>query len=167
MKGRRLKVFQAHLGFYDAIVAAPSQKAALEAWGASGSEFAKGFARVATDPIAVKKALSDPGKVLRRPYGSNGEFKLEPDPIPAQKPTSRQRKQAAEKADQELRREDAARTAAERELREAQQAELRDLAELKKREAELAKEKSAARNRAQQRIKRAKARLAGTKGVWK
>jgi len=33
---RRLKVFRAHLGFYDSIVAAPSQKAAAEAWGARG-----------------------------------------------------------------------------------------------------------------------------------
>jgi hypothetical protein len=39
MKGRRLKVFQAHLGFYDTIVAAPSQKAALEARGASSRKF--------------------------------------------------------------------------------------------------------------------------------
>jgi hypothetical protein len=167
MKSRRLKVFQAHLGFYDTIVAAPSQKAALEAWGASGSEFAKGFARVATDSTAVKTALADPGKVLRRPFGSNGEYKLEPDSVPAQKPTSRQRNLAAEAADQEKRREAAARKAAEHALKEAQQAELRELAELKKREAELAKEKAAARNRAQERIERAKARLAGSKGVLK
>ena len=30
---RPLKVFRAHLGFYDTVVAVPSQKAAAEAWG--------------------------------------------------------------------------------------------------------------------------------------
>jgi len=73
------KVFRAHLGFYDTIVAATSQKAALAAWGAAPAEFAHGFAKVTTDPKAVAAALRQPGVVLRRPYGSKGEFKLVPD----------------------------------------------------------------------------------------
>ncbi len=157
-------MFQSHLGFYDMIVAAPSQKAALEAWGAGASEFAKGFARVATDPVAIKKALAHPGKALRRPFGSRGEYKFESDPVPVPKLTARQRKHAASAAEQEKRREAAARIAAEHELKGAQRAESRELAELKKREAQLAKEKAAARNRAKKRIARARAHLAGSKG---
>jgi hypothetical protein len=73
------KVFRAHLGFYDTIVAATSQKAALLAWGAGPSEFAHGFAHVTEDPQAVEAALKQPGVVLKRPYGSKGAFKFQPD----------------------------------------------------------------------------------------
>ena len=84
------KVFRAHLGFYDTIVAAPSQKAALAAWGASPSEFAHGFAKVTQDPQAIEAALAQPGVVLRRPYGTKGAFKLKPDA-----PVAPKRKRAA------------------------------------------------------------------------
>ena len=47
---RQIKVFRTHLGFYDLIVAAPSKKAALEAWGASPHLFAQGFAAETTEP---------------------------------------------------------------------------------------------------------------------
>jgi hypothetical protein len=163
MKGRRLKVFQAHLGFYDTIVAAPSQKAALHAWGAGAAEFAKGFAQVTTDPAAVRSALASPGKALKRPFGSKGEYKLESDPVPARKLTQRQRKIATDAARPE-KRETAARRNAERELKQAQQEEIREMAALKKREAELEKEKLAARENARKRIERARARLAGSSG---
>jgi colicin import membrane protein len=70
----KLKVFRTHLGFYDMIVAAPSQKAALEAWGASPHLFSKGFAAVETAPRLVTAALKKPGVVLRRQFGSKGDF---------------------------------------------------------------------------------------------
>jgi hypothetical protein len=167
MKGRQLKVFHAHLGFYDTVVAAPSQKAALEAWGAGASEFAKGFARLATDPKAVRKALAEPGKVLRRPFGTKGEYKLVSGAVPAQKLPPKRAKRAADVAKQEKRHQAAARKAAERELKDAQQTKIRELAELRKREADLVEEKAAARQRAQKRIERAKSRLAGSKGNLK
>ena len=63
---RPLKVYRAHLGFYDTIIAAPSQKAAVEAWGASPTEFSKGFAKVTKDAEAVETAIAQPGVVLRR-----------------------------------------------------------------------------------------------------
>ena len=44
MAGRKLKVFQAQFGFYDTIVAAPSQAAALRAWGVNQNLFASGEA---------------------------------------------------------------------------------------------------------------------------
>jgi hypothetical protein len=70
----RLKVFSAQMGFYEAIVAVPSQKAALEAWGSHQNLFAEGQARVTDDPAAVAAALERPGVVLRRPIGGGGSF---------------------------------------------------------------------------------------------
>jgi len=42
---RKLKVYQTSQGFYDLALAAPSMKAALEAWGASSNLFHQGFAK--------------------------------------------------------------------------------------------------------------------------
>ncbi|MET4035820.1 hypothetical protein ABIB94_007521 [Bradyrhizobium sp. JR7.2] len=42
---RKLKTFQTSLGFYDLAVAAPSMKAALEAWGADSNLFHQGVAK--------------------------------------------------------------------------------------------------------------------------
>ena len=70
----KLKVFRTHLGFYDVIVAAPSQKAALEAWGAGSNLFDHGFASVVADPALMEAALRKPGVVLKRQFGSQGEF---------------------------------------------------------------------------------------------
>src|ERR1700761_236263 len=74
---RRLKVFQAQLGFYDTVVAAPSQAAALRAWGMHQNLFADGQARVTDDPQAVKAALAHPEIPLKRAVGSNDPFGLE------------------------------------------------------------------------------------------
>jgi hypothetical protein len=74
----QLKVFRAHLGFFDTIVATTSQRKALEAWGAAPSEFTKGFATVTDDPQAVAAACEKPGTVLRRPFGNKGSFSEEP-----------------------------------------------------------------------------------------
>lgn len=65
----RLKVYSAPMGFHEAIVAAPSQKAALAAWGVQHNLFADGGAEVTDDPEAVAAALKQPGVVLRRPLG--------------------------------------------------------------------------------------------------
>src|SRR3954463_15679213 len=72
---RQLKVFRTHLGFHDLIVAAPSKKAALEAWGASPNLFTQGFAEQTNEAKLVEAALKKPGIVLRRQFGSTGEFK--------------------------------------------------------------------------------------------
>jgi hypothetical protein len=79
---RRLKVFQAQFGFYDAVVAAPSQAAALRAWGTHQNLFANGNARIATDDAAVKAALAHPGETLRRAIGSSDPFALQPESLP-------------------------------------------------------------------------------------
>ena len=52
---RPLKVFKTHIGFYDAIVATPSMKAAAEAFGARPTIFSEGFAAI-THPDAVTAA---------------------------------------------------------------------------------------------------------------
>src|SRR5437588_7395757 len=148
---KHLKIFQAHLGFYDTIVAAPSQKAALAAWGASRNEFAKGFAQVTTDPQAVNAALLHPGQVLRRPFGSKGAFKIDADRVAVPKSSPKASRAAKE------RRERAAvaqRKAAKREMREAEAQAARTRAEIRKREVEFAREKAAAENQARRRVAR-------------
>lgn len=71
---RKLKPFQTSLGFYDLAIAAPSMKAALEAWCAGNNLFHQGFAKETDDPDAVAVTMSKPGMVLRRPAGSSGPF---------------------------------------------------------------------------------------------
>ncbi|MGN6818755.1 MAG: hypothetical protein ACTHJR_08795 [Sphingomonas sp.] len=70
---RALKVYRTPIGFHDAYVAAPSQKAALEAWGADRNLFARGDAELVTDPKLTKAPLADPGKVIRVARGSAAE----------------------------------------------------------------------------------------------
>lgn len=73
------KTFTTEAGFYELAVAAPSMKAALAAWGMKHNAFQQGFARQAHDPAIVAAAIAHPGVVLRRPLGTSGPFKLEPD----------------------------------------------------------------------------------------
>lgn len=62
---QRLKVFRTPIGFHDAYVAAPSQKAALEAWGANTNLFAQGAAEQVTEPKLTKAPLEHPGEVIK------------------------------------------------------------------------------------------------------
>lgn len=71
---RKLRTFQTSLGFFDLAVAAPSRKAALEAWGAGSNLFHQGIAKETGDPEVVKATLARPGVVLKRPAGSSGRF---------------------------------------------------------------------------------------------
>jgi len=100
----RLKVFCTSSGFHDALVAAPSKAAALEAWGAKTDLFSLGAARLITDPDLVKKALARPGDVIRVKRGGGGEEvspsrKSRPS---RRKPPSRARLDAASKRLAEL-----------------------------------------------------------------
>ena len=76
------KVYQAHLGFYDTVIAAPSQASALAAWGSRQNLFRIGVAHVSDDPEAIKAAMAKPGVVLRRPFGSSLPFSQQ-SPLPA------------------------------------------------------------------------------------
>ena len=71
---RKLKIYQTSLGFYDLAVAAPSMKAALEAWGAGSNLFHQGFAREADDPKSIAAAMAKPGIIVKRPVGTNETF---------------------------------------------------------------------------------------------
>ena len=76
---KKLKTFQTSLGFYDLAIAAPSMKAALEAWGAGSNLFHQGVAKETDDPDVVAATMSKPGVVLKRPAGSNGCFAEQSD----------------------------------------------------------------------------------------
>jgi len=129
-KNKKLKVFQAPFGFYDSVVAAPSQTAALRAWGSHQNLFAEGLARVVTDEKIVEAALAHPEVPLRRAVGSNGPFELEP--------TSRPSVPDAPKAPKEKARKEPKRPAAkktpppDRSPLDAAEKSLRDLAEKRK-----------------------------------
>ena len=103
---RKLKVFQAQFGFYDTVVAAPSQAAALRAWGIHQNLFASGEARVTDDPDAIKAARAHPETPLKRAVGSKDPFGLEsnlpdipdaPKRKPAAKPAAKVKPEAPER----------------------------------------------------------------------
>jgi hypothetical protein len=71
---RKLKTYQTSLGFFDLAIAAPSMKAALEAWGSHTNLFHQGFAKETNDPAIVAATVAKPGVILRRPVGSSGGF---------------------------------------------------------------------------------------------
>jgi hypothetical protein len=71
---RKLKTYRTSLGFYDQAVAAPSMKAALDAWGAKSNLFHQGIAKETDDPDIVAATMAAPGVVLRRAVGSDGPF---------------------------------------------------------------------------------------------
>ncbi|MET4177597.1 hypothetical protein ABIB99_008722 [Bradyrhizobium sp. LA6.1] len=71
---RKLKTYQTSLGFFDLAIAAPSMKAALEAWGADSNLFHQGAAKESCDPDVIAGAMAKPGVVLRRPVGTDRPF---------------------------------------------------------------------------------------------
>ena len=71
---RKLKTYQTSQGFFDLAIAAPSMKAALEAWGADSNLFHQGAAQESDDPDVITAAMKKPGVVLRRPVRSDGSF---------------------------------------------------------------------------------------------
>ena len=66
---RKHKVFRTAAGFNDAYVAAPSRKAALEAWGAGADLFARGAAEQVTDEALMAEPLKRPGEVIMKSRG--------------------------------------------------------------------------------------------------
>src|SRR4051794_18160679 len=76
---RKLKTYQTSLGFFDEAIAAPSMKAALEAWGTKTNLFHQGVAKEVDDPDIIAATMRKPGVILKRPIGSNGPFKEHAD----------------------------------------------------------------------------------------
>lgn len=91
-KGRKLKVYRTPIGFHDAYVAAPSQQAALKAWGSDANLFARGIAQEVTDPALMIEPLAAPGQVIRRSRGDLAEqLAALPANAPEAKPTKTKR----------------------------------------------------------------------------
>jgi hypothetical protein len=141
----RLKVFQTQLGFFESVVAAPNQAAALRAWGTHQNLFASKDAKVSTDKAAVAAALEHPGTPLQRAIGTKDPFQIEPATAPgtgASKTASNQstRTRAARpKADRsELDRAEAA-------LRQLEQRRQQEEAELEQAQKDLQARRSKAR----------------------
>jgi hypothetical protein len=91
---RKLKTYQTSLGFFDQAIAAPSMKAALEAWGADSNLFHQGAAKESHDPDIVAATMAKPGVVLRRPVGTDRPMPSCPSTLAAadqRKPPTRQK----------------------------------------------------------------------------
>ena len=84
---RKLKVFRTPIGFHDAYVAAPSQKAALQAWGTDTDLFARGVAEQVTDAALMEEPLAHPGQVIRKPRGTVDDHLAALPATPKRKPT--------------------------------------------------------------------------------
>ena len=66
-------------GLLRAGVAAPSMKAALEAWGADSNLFHQGAAKESTDPDVVAATMTKPALVLKGPVGLRRFLRLDLD----------------------------------------------------------------------------------------
>lgn len=173
---RKLKTYQTSLGFYDQAVAAPSMKAALEAWGASSNLFHQGAAKETDDPDIVAATMASPGVVLRRPVGSDGPFtesaqlptdladgepkrKPRPNSKPESKSKPKQRPaEGATKQSRKIDNQDARKAAAAFEKEERR----RDAAR-RKEEAAIAKERAKERARRDKAVATAQATLDAAK----
>lgn len=90
---QKLKVYRTPIGFHDAYVAAPSQKAALEAWGSDANLFARGLAEIVTDDALTREPLEQPGKIVKRLRGSEEEHLAA---LPVDRPKPKQAKTTSE-----------------------------------------------------------------------
>jgi len=148
---RKLKVFQAQFGFYDTVVAAQSQAAALRAWGVNQNLFASGQAKVTTDAAAVAAASAQPETPLRRAVGSSEPFALAPTSLPrvpdaprkaAVKPTAKAKPAAPARPSSERSRLDAV----EKALRELDARRKREEADFRREAEDLEARRTAAQS---------------------
>jgi len=134
---RKLKVYRTPIGFHDAYIAAPSQKAALAAWGSDGNLFARGQAEIVEDPELAEEPLAHPGKVIKRLRGSADEHmaalpanapanapvegdKVAPSPRPRVKAVPRPDRSALDAAEDALAEAETRHRAEQRRLAEAE-----------------------------------------------
>lgn len=100
---RKLKTYQTSLGFFDQAIAAPSMKAALEAWGADSNLFHQGAAKESHDLDVITATMAKPGVVLSRPVGTDRPFSEHaelPTDLGGGRPTKAARKLKGPKAKQ-------------------------------------------------------------------
>jgi hypothetical protein len=115
---RKLKTYQTSLGFYDLAIAAPSMKAALDAWGSSSNLFHQGLAHEVDDPSVVASTSAKPGVVLRRPVGSSGPF-TEHAGLPEAEPKATQAEDRGKRTAAKVPKAKAIRSAGEKVTRDA------------------------------------------------
>ena len=143
-RNSKLKVFRTAIGFHDAYVAAPSQKAAIEAWGAGKDVFARGEAEQVTDPKLTSEPLASPGVVIKRLRGTleeNIAALPEEEHRPARSTGRRRIAEPARKAAPKPSRAELER--AEQELAAAAERHKRELDALAERQARLEQERRA------------------------
>ena len=172
---RKLKTYQTSLGFYDQAIAAPSMKAALEAWGASSNLFHQGAAKETDDPDIVAATMasrawcsgvrSDPAaRSPRTPRCRPISLTMRPseNPNPKSKPESKSKSkqrpaEGVTKQSRKIDDQDARKAAAAFEKEER-----RREAERRKEEVALAKERARARDKAVARRRRRWTRRGGS-----
>jgi hypothetical protein len=153
---QRLKVFRTPVGFHDAYVAAPSQKAALEAWGADSNLFTQGVAEQVSDPDLIAEPLARPGAVIRRLRGSREQQiaalgRTATSKLRAARPSAAPRR-PAKPSRAEL-------SGAEQRLSAAESEHRRQIRELESRERDLAAERRALERAQREDRKRLEARI--------
>lgn len=132
LMARKLKAYQTSLGFFDLAVAAPSMKAAAEAWGSRTNLFQQGLAKETHDPAIVAATMANPGIVLRRPVGSDAAFSEHaglPQHLPSEKIKETRSKSRSKTRPPHVLSDEAARKAAlafEREQRRRESARQRE-----------------------------------------
>jgi outer membrane biosynthesis protein TonB len=158
-RAAKLKVYRTAAGFHDAYVAAPSQKAALAAWGSDHDLFARGIAELVTDPDLSAEPLASPGVVIKRSRGTSAEQiaalperetrsakpdkpgdttapavkpKLEPKPTPKPKPKPKPSRAKLAAAEDALESQEAAYRKTLRELAEREAALARERRDLER-----------------------------------
>lgn len=165
-------MFQAQFGFYDTVVAAPSQAAALRAWGVRQNLFTDGTARLTDDSQAVEAALAHPETPLRRAVGSSEPFALEPTSLPkvpdlpkrpAAKPAAKSKPAAPAKPPADR----SKLNAAEAKLRKLDEGRKAEEAEFRRREAELEAAREAAQARYVRDRKAATAAVVAARGAYR
>ncbi|MBM0205255.1 hypothetical protein JNW90_21075 [Micromonospora sp. STR1s_5] len=138
-KQPKLKVFCAPMGFYDALIAAPSQKAALKAWGTTTDLFAAGRASVVEDAALQELALARPGEVVKHSRGDETAIlhEIEEHEEKATRPRRSTKGKPASRRDKPRPPDRSKLDAAERDLDEAKRELEARLAEVARRRREL------------------------------
>jgi len=156
---QKLKVFRTPIGFHDAFVAAPSQKAALEAWGSDSNLFAQGVAEQVTEPALMQVPLDHPGQVVKVLRGTEQEqlAALSKQELPKRKSAPKAEIIARRKRGRKPDRAGVEKAEAALEKLESRQADQmaridREIRQIEKRRAELQRRHEDERDQAQEKI---------------
>jgi colicin import membrane protein len=140
---RKLKTYITRAGFFEQAVAAPSMKAAIDAWGSAKNIFQQGFAEEIDDPAIIAATMEKPGVVLKRAVGSKGPFTEHaelPKSLPAGRSIPRPKPKRRSKKAAKAKKEKSASIVSLADAREAKQAAVRYEKERARQEKEQARE---------------------------